>query len=472
MDGFVSSESEHFYFLMSKEDQPVLSGHAARLAEEVYDRLTKRYGFTPEGPIQIEFFPDSGGFSVRTLGLPDFRALGVCFGKVVAMDSPRALSPGEFNWGSTLWHEFTHVMTLQMTNHNIPRWYSEGLSVYEERRARPGWGDDLSAAVVKAYQEGKLLKVSELNSGMMRPKFPGQVALSYYQASLFCELVEKKFGFDKIKESLKMFAENQPSHEVFQQVLGWDMAQLDEEYGRFVDERLKLVATRLKFERTAPGTPPQRRGPDKSDLEMRLREDPDDFFANLQLGAILRQEKANREAEAYLKKAQTLFPEFAGPGNPYELLGDFYSEQKREEEALAQYEGWSSYNENASLPLMRAADIYRGREDWTNAMKKLELSVYIYPYEREIHEKLGESAMEAADWDSAVGAYEVLLGLDPDDPAGTHFQLARAWLGKGDLRKAKRSTLRALEIAPMYVPAQRMLLKLNRGEPNDPESEK
>jgi len=136
---------------------------------------------------------------VRTLGLPGLGALGVCFGQVVAIDSPRARKIGSFNWGATLWHELAHVITLQMTNHNIPRWYSEGLSVYEERRARPGWGDDLSPAVVRAYQEGKLLKVSELNAGMMRPRVPEQIMLSYYQASLFCELIEKKFGFERFR---------------------------------------------------------------------------------------------------------------------------------------------------------------------------------------------------------------------------------------------------------------------------------
>jgi tetratricopeptide (TPR) repeat protein len=77
--------------------------------------------------------------------------------------------------------------------------------------------------------------------------------------------------------------------------------------------------------------------------------------------------------------------------------------------------------------------------------------------------------MKAQKWDSALGAYEVLLGLNPDDPAGTHFNLARAWLEKGDRAKAKRATLKALEIAPMFEPAQALLLKLSKGEPHDPE---
>ena len=135
---------------------PVLSSYASGLAEEAYAKLTRRYGFKPQGPLQVEIFPDHGGFAVRTLGLPGLEgALGVCFGKVVAIDSPRARKAGTFNWGTTLWHEFAHVMTLQMTNHNIPRWYSEGLSVYEEHRARPGWGDNIRSIVYKSLQRRK-----------------------------------------------------------------------------------------------------------------------------------------------------------------------------------------------------------------------------------------------------------------------------------------------------------------------------
>ncbi len=465
MDTFSKSRSEHFSFRMSKEDAPVLSAYVPELAEEVYEKLTHRYGFQPSGPLQVEIFPDHGGFAVRTLGLPGLGgALGVCFGKVVAIDSPRARKAGTFNWGTTLWHEFAHVITLQMTNFNIPRWYSEGLSVYEEHRARPGWGDNLTGLFMKTYKEGKLLKASELNAGIMRPKNPEQISLSYYQAALVCEWIEEKFGFDKIKQSLLLFSENKPAEEVFRQTLGLDFAGMDAEYAHFIDSRFKNIAAHLNF--ALPGITAAGEnlpGPDKKALTLLLKDNPEDFFANLRMGTLLLKEGAKSEAEIYLKKAQMLFPQYAEPGNPYQLLGQLYLESKRENDALAEFVACSQMDGSLGDPLIKAADIYRGRKDWAAAAERLKLFIYINPYNLDVHKKLGEAAIESGEWETAIASYRVLVSLNTSDPAGAHYDLARALLASGKRQEAKRETLRALEIAPSFLKAQELLLKLSGG---------
>ena len=463
MDTFVSSRSEHFRFLMSKEDAPVLAPYAADLAEEMYDALTRRYGFEPDGPIQIEIFPDHGGFAVRTLGLPGLGgALGVCFGKVVALDSPRARALESFNWGTTLWHEFAHVMTLQISRHNIPRWFSEGLSVYEEHKARPGWGDRLTGAFLKAYKEGKLLKASQLNSGIVRPQSPQQIVLSYYQAGLACEWMEEAFGFDKIRQSLLLFAEGAPAEAVFRKTLGLDAAGMDAAYARFIDSRVRDIAARLHFPPAAgPAGEKRPDNPDKNMLQQRLRDDPEDFFANLQMGALLQKEGNHKEAEALLKKAQQLFPQYVAPGNPYQLLGHYYLATGRENEALAQFVAWSREDGESTDPLIRAADIYRNRKDWASALRMLNLSIYINPYDAEVQKKLANTAMEAGKWPEAIAAFRVLVALNPSDPAGTRYDLARALMASGNKQEARRQTLRALEIAPTFLKAQELLLKLS-----------
>jgi len=464
MDKFVRVQSEHFIYLMAKEDEASLSVYAPRIAEEAFQQLTRRYAFQPQGPLQVEVFPDHAGFAVRTLGLPGLGALGVCFGRVVAIDSPRARKAETFNWGSTLWHELTHVITLQMTGHNIPRWFSEGLSVYEEWRARPGWGDNLTVEFVRAYKEGKLLKVSELNAGMMRPQSPQQIGFSYYQAGLFCQLIEERFGFEKIRQALQLFAGNEAPDSVFQKVLGWDGATLEREYARFIDSRLKEVASHMDF--PPPDEPRPHTGRmDLPALRAAVAKMPDDFMLNLQLGVRLHREKADREAEIYLKKAEQLFPQFSGPESPYRILSDVYLEQKREDEALAQLLAWGRNDGDSAGALTRAAGIYRKRKNWGDAARLLEQSVYIQPYDPQTYLDLGEVAGAAGDWSAAAKAYQILVALNPPDPAGAHYELARAWLQSGKPREAKREVLRALEIAPSFEKAQALLLKLSGGQP-------
>ena len=98
-------------------------------------------------PVQVEVYPDHEDFAVRTMGMPGLGALGVTFDTVVAMDSPSAADPqrgpGSFHWASTLWHEMSHVYVLSMTNSRVPRWFTEGLAVYEETAINPDWGDRL-----------------------------------------------------------------------------------------------------------------------------------------------------------------------------------------------------------------------------------------------------------------------------------------------------------------------------------------
>ena len=74
------------------------------------------------------------------VGLPGIPALGVCFGNVLTVLSAKEKKAvGAHSWGRTLWHEFAHVATLSVTGNRISRWFSEGLSVYEETRGRKSW---------------------------------------------------------------------------------------------------------------------------------------------------------------------------------------------------------------------------------------------------------------------------------------------------------------------------------------------
>ncbi len=123
--------------------------------------------------------------------------LGVTFDTVIAMDSPSGRPPGSFHWASTLRHEMSHVYVLQATNSRVPRWFTEGLAVYEETAAAPDWGDRLDPEAIHAIQNKMLLPVAELDRGFIRPSYPSQVIVSYFQGGKICSYIAEKWGYSE-----------------------------------------------------------------------------------------------------------------------------------------------------------------------------------------------------------------------------------------------------------------------------------
>jgi hypothetical protein len=70
--------------------------------------------------------------------------------------------------------------------------------------------------------------------------------------------------------------------------------------------------------------------------------------------------------------------------------------------------------------------------------------------------------MAAGDSSRAVREYRALTAMSPADPAAAHFQLAQALTDAKRLEEAKDELLLALEAAPGYRPAQKLLLEISR----------
>ena len=109
----------------------------------------------------MEIFAKQKDFGVRTFGMPGNPGfLGVCFGCVITANSPASQMPSPANWESVLWHEFCHTVTLTLTKNKMPRWLSEGISVYEERQANPAWGQRMNPSYRSMILDKDLTPIS------------------------------------------------------------------------------------------------------------------------------------------------------------------------------------------------------------------------------------------------------------------------------------------------------------------------
>src|SRR5215813_12254226 len=231
-------------FKLHREESPVLKEYAVPLAKDAFKALSARYNFTPTGPIFIEVFPDHDDFAVRNLGLPGMiGALGACFGHVVTMDSPKARPPGTFSWEATLWHELAHVITLQMSKQRIPRWLTEGISVYEESRQRPEWGRDMEVTFARAMDKGKVLKLRDLNAGFTRGE---TIVLAYYEASLLVDHIVSTKGQGTLNSLIRSYGDGIDNETALKKTLGISIDDLQASFDKFLEDKFGTMRRALR----------------------------------------------------------------------------------------------------------------------------------------------------------------------------------------------------------------------------------
>lgn len=455
---YTEVRTPRFIVMIETKDAGLLTPYVEALAEPAYDSLAARYGFRPTPPVRIEIYRSHEDFSVRTVGLGGLGALGVSFGRVVAMDSPAARRVGEFNWGSTLWHELGHVFTLGATAGRVPRWLSEGLSVYEERRARPSWGEDPSPLFFATYAGGQLPKVSRLNDGFMRPAFPAQVPLAYYLASMVCEMIETERGIGAIRSMLDGYRRGLTTERVFREVLNTDPGAFDEAFDKWLRKRFSK-----QFDAVRPAMPISPGGRRAQGGEGTPITGP--FLESLDRGRTLLADGKVDDAISELKQAKALFPEYAQADGPYALLAEAYSKKGETRAAAAELQAMTLINEEAFAENVAAASLLLGIGDRAGAMAALDRAVWINPFDRDTHVKLAELASLQGDRRLAIRERRAILALDPTDRVEALYQLAEAYAAAGEVDAARREVLRALEQAPDFAKAQDLLLRLRSTRP-------
>jgi tetratricopeptide (TPR) repeat protein len=453
MKEFKETKRGVFIVKASAQESDVLSGYALDLVEEAQNKLTSKYKFTPRGPIIVEIFGNHEDFAVRTLGIPGLGALGVCFGMVIAQDSPSAREAGEFNWGSTLWHEYTHVITLQMTDYRIPRWFSEGLSVYEERRARPGWGDDWNSLFVRSFSDGKWSKIADLDGAFQRPRSPEDLPIAYFQASQVCEFIVDRFGFDAILRMLQMYRDKAQTPEILRQVLKLTEADFDREFSTYVQAKAKPLNEALKTETNAAASM------SKNEV-MRLLTTQDAFALRLRAGDLLAADGDTTGAVQHYKKAIELFPYFTGQGNAYDSLAKILEQKGDVVGAADVLDSLLKVDENNIEAMKTLIRLRQAVGDKTRTLEAMRTSFYVSPFDYSLHTRAGEISLETRNFGQALAEFKVALALQPPNLAEANYNVAFAYHSLGQQPEAKKSVLRALEAAPRYEKAQELLLKI------------
>jgi len=503
-DEFVTRPTSHFLLYLPVGEARVLREYLEDLLEECYTRLTRRYRFVPEKPTIVEVFPAKDDFAVRNVGMPGIDyILGVCFGRVVTLNSPSANPPGTFSWAQTAWHEFAHVLTLQITKARIPRWLTEGISVYEEREANPIWVRRQEMELFNAYHNGKIFPLRELNWAFRTPR----IGFAYFQGSLLVEYIEETRGFDAILEMLRLYGEDLETEEIILRVLEVSSDRFDREFREWVGrkvERIRVVPRydddKLREIREEADLHPddaalqaklawaystngggvdaeaalgraleldpanglanlvrgnlmyERKKYDRAKeyLERALGAGLEDAFARLRLAAILEAQGNTDAAIGEYERAKSDFPEFVGPGNPYTALERLYRARGDEARAFEELRELAELDNTEIRARRELAKRYRADGDLSRALRYLVEILWVDPFDSTLHVELADlyGDLERRQDEAKELGIAVEIATEAPEKVRLLVRLAGVEQELGRIEQARDHLERALRLDP------------------------
>ncbi|HEX3357824.1 MAG TPA: tetratricopeptide repeat protein [Tepidisphaeraceae bacterium] len=381
---FARKESPHFIVMYDAARDPVIPEYFSDYLESVHSIVCSDFKHEPGVKTFIEVFPTHDAFSVRTTGSPWIGTVGASTGRVIALVSPRAgkNTLGTFNWTQVLRHEYTHTVTLSLTDNRIPHWFTEGLAVWEEHSPlRWEWVPMLYHAV----KENELFTMDNLTWAFVRPRKPTDRQLAYAQSFWICTFLEEKYGHDAILKMLDLYRQGLSQDEVFPKSIN---RSIDQFYAEFVDWTKQQIATWGYDEET-------------SKKYTELRDSAMDLVKSRQYDQAV-------DAWEQIVKLRPM------DELPHQRLAGLYLTPaiNQPEKAIEQLKILSAVELKDNRLAKRIAVLYRDEGKLPEAQKFALTAVYTDPYDKAAHELLADIDQKAGDQKGLEREQKVIPILD------------------------------------------------------------
>ena len=448
--GFTVVNSPHFKVRMAANEAPIYGDRATALLERARTHLTERYGLPLDQTTLVEIYPNPKDFAVRTFGMPDIGGfLGVCFGPVFTINSPAS---SQANWEAVLWHEFTHVITLTLTRNRMPRWLSEGISVYEERQANPAWGQLMSLNYRDRIMSGRVQPISRMSAAFLEAQDARDTQFAYFQSALVVEFLVERFGFDRLRSFLHSLADGTEINVALGQHFA-PVSELDEAFAQKAREAAQALGPGLDFRSSSDG------------LVQMLAKNLSALGVAANVPAVLQEARDALEKRDWAEARKKLTPlvdarlYLPGNDNVHAMLaracaglGDTGGERAALQ-TITEHEG------DALNAVSRLLELDRADGNWRGVSQLADRWLAINPLAPTPWRALLDAGDHEGNAADAAHAGEILLRLDPPDVASVHLRVARQLVTVNPVR-ARRHALQALEEAPRFRAAYELLATL------------
>ena len=440
---------------MEAREAAIYGPQVLQLLQDARRVLCDKYEVELDAVIDVEIFPRQQDFAIRTFGLPGGAGyLGVCFGRLITANSPAAQGADPSNWQAVLWHEFCHVVTLQKTNNRMPRWLSEGISVYEERQRNPAWGQRMTPDYRQMIMDGQLTPVSQLSGAFLRPPSPQHLQFAYYESSLVVEFLMERYGLDVLRRVLVDLSVGMPIEESLLRYIG-PPAVVDQQFAEFARQRAEALAPQLQWRRDIL---PERAT--ANELAELLEQPQHNYWLMQRLAQAWIDNEQWHRAQELLENLHASYPTDTSPLNAARQLARVYRRlddpdaERRVLTALAELDG------DATDVYLRLMELAAEQEQWETLRQQALRLLAVNPLIPPGHEMLSLAGERLQRFDEVIGAQRAMLQMNPADPARVHYRIASALKELQQTSEARREVLQALVDAPRYRRAQQLLLDL------------
>ena len=170
-----------------------------------------------------------------------------------------------------------------------------------------------------------------------------------------------------------------------------------------------------------------------------------------------------RDFEAALKtidRFNAIYPETKGAEAGFALQAESASRPRQPCAETESLERVIRLDADDVAACVRLIEIYSAASNWENVERVSHRLQGINPMLKSAHRSMALAAEKTANDPLAIRSLSALVSLGPFDRADTHFRLAAALFRGKQLDLAKRNVLLALEAAPRYRDAHKLLLEI------------
>ncbi len=438
------SDQPAFIVRFAKQDE-ILARLTLAWMEKVRPEIWSYYQVTEmPAPTIIEFFPTHDEFSVRTTGLPWIGTVGASTGHVIAMDVPRTGASnlmGTFDWARVLRHEYTHTVTLAMTNNRIPHWLTEACAVTQEESPRD-W--DNCQLLCSNFRAGTLFKIADLNWGFIKPKRSIDRQLAYFQSQWIYDYLLATYGKPKMLDFLHCFGDGLTEPQAWQKAYGKTMEDIDKEFMPWAAKQIDSWGL--------PSDPM----PKRADVEAALKKNPDDVAALYQLAYLQASGGDNAGARTNLEKLITLEPKHI---KGRELLGGVLNGLKQKDQAKALLEAVVQDDPKLPVALRTLGLMAMDAKNYDDAEKWFLRMQAVRPLEQTSYSCLAGVYLAKKQDDKAIGQ---LLELERHEQKDERIprKLADLYVAAKQPAEAESAAFRAIRINPFNAVNHELLAQI------------